>query len=85
MKAGGSALPCATPSSAPIPSSRIFASSRTSHSSPCAAAMLRAASATLAGRQLVRRLVDEFAREVLRLADNAASLGGRIGNRPGNA
>ena len=57
MSAGGSALPCATPSSAPMPSFSICSRSRTSHSNWYSEAIWRAASATFEG---VSRLAGSF-------------------------
>ena len=71
MSAGGSALPCATPSSAPIPSFSICSRSSTSQSSRYSAAICRAASAMPPRRELVGGLVHQAAREVLRFGENA--------------
>ena len=72
---GGSALPCATPSSAPMPSFSICAWSSTSHSRPIFGSHLLGGVGDLRGRQQVGRFVHQAAREILRLGDDPAALG----------
>src|ERR1035437_38987 len=69
MSAGGSALPCATPSSAPMPSFCICSRSRTSHSNWYSEAIVCAASATFEG---VSRLAGSFTRPRVKFCASAS-------------
>jgi len=70
MRAGGAALPCATPSRAPMPSRSSSARSSTSHSRPCCWAISRAAAAMASG---VSRLAGSLARARVKFCDSAST------------
>ena len=74
ISAGGSALPCATPSSEPMPSWRMRSWSSTSHSRPYFCGHRAGAFGQRSGRQQVGRFVDQLAREVLRFGEDSSTL-----------
>ena len=82
MRRGGSALPCATASSSPMPSSRIRARRAPRRPDRRRVAVGRHAVGEFARRQDVGRLVGQRARRFARLADHSAAANRRVDFAP---